>query len=77
MWPDKDGYSEEFNTLQECVTFIERWAAGQGGLCRAWIDNRRVIIRDCKVYDEDGQPFCTNPAWHTIFNNQPTEKRIK
>ena len=58
-------YEDSFATLQEAVDHINHQAAGN--MCRAWINNREVRIRSCLVVGNDGEPFCTNAAWHDTF----------
>ncbi len=63
-------YEEAFQTLQAAIDYIECWAIGRGA-CRAWINNKEVILRNGRVVDGDGKPVCENPDWADVFAKRP------
>ncbi len=56
---------ETVGDLESAVRTIEHWASGR--VCRAWINNKQVNVRNGHVYGADGEPFCTNPVWHDLL----------
>lgn len=55
-----------YSTLQGAVDYIQRESRGRGHV-RAFINNVRVEVQNGYVLGDDGEPFCTNEAWHEIF----------
>lgn len=66
--PNEFTYEDKFATLADAVAFIEHHTSGMGSVT-AYINNKPVQLKNCKVVDSDGEPFCTNQAWHDVFAN--------
>lgn len=60
------GYEETFDTLQQAADQLLCWAAG-AGINRAYINNKKVIVRNGYIRTESGETLCTNEKWHEIF----------
>jgi len=59
-------HDDDFTTLPEAVAFINYWAKGRP-FTRAWINSVPIRIHNCVAVRDDGQPLCTNQAWHDLF----------
>lgn len=60
------GYEETFDTLQQAADQLLCWAAGHG-INRAYINNKKVTVRNGYIRTELGEELCTNEKWHEIF----------
>lgn len=60
------GWDETHPTLQDAVDRLNTWATGSM-ICRAWINNKEVKVRNGAVIGTDGAAFCTNQAWHDVY----------
>ena len=58
-------WHDTVDTLEAAVKRINHWASGN--VCRAWINNKEVQVRNGHVLGCDGELFCTNPVWHENF----------
>lgn len=60
-----DTIEEKAPTLERAIFLIEFLIRGRG-MCRAWLDNKPMILTNGKVMGPDGAPYCTNERWHHL-----------
>ena len=59
-------WEDTLPTLAAAVERLEYWATGQMP-CWGWINDTKLLVSGGTVRGADGEPLCTNPAWHEIF----------